>query len=352
MKVLDFGLAKVTRAQHEDMGLTDDGAMLGTPDFVAPEQTLDAAHADIRADIYSLGCTLYYLLTGAPPFKERSRFEVLQAHQSMEAKALNLVRSDVPEELVAVVGKMMAKAPAQRYQTPLAVVQALAPFVAQRALRTDDGAVITEARRDEGKGMRDETELHPSSLIPLPSKEQPSSKRRWLIAAGVLLLGLVGLWAGGVFRVQTPEGTLVVQVNVPNPDVFVDGRKVTVSWDEGGKRAEIRVPAGSREVRVTKDGFAASGKKVELSEGGSRVLEAWLEPQPRVEPGPDRQPKARPDEGRRAGTRALTAPRSINCWANWEPPCRIGLVRSTIPIQRRHGYVPAECGYRGRNVAE
>ncbi len=149
--------------------------------------------------------------------------------------------------------------------------------------------------------MRDETDLHPSSLIPHPSKRQPSSKRRLLIAAGVLLLGLVGLWAGGVFRVKTPEGTLVVQVNAPNPDVYVDGRKVTVSWDEGGKRAEIRVPAGSREVRVTKDGFAASGKKVTLSEGESRVLEAWLEPQSRVEPGPGRQPKASADEGGRAG---------------------------------------------------
>ena len=75
-------------------------------------------------------------------------------------------------------------------------------------------------------------------------------KRTWLIgggiAAGVLLIGLVGLWAGGVFRVKTPEGTLVVEVNVPNPDVYVDGGKVEVRWDEGGKRAEIRVPAGTR----------------------------------------------------------------------------------------------------------
>jgi serine/threonine protein kinase len=85
VKILDFGLAKVTRAKDEDTGLTDDGAMLGTPGYVAPEQTLDAATADIRADIYSLGCTFYYLLTGAPPFEGPSRYAVLQAHQSMEA---------------------------------------------------------------------------------------------------------------------------------------------------------------------------------------------------------------------------------------------------------------------------
>ena len=71
-----------------DVGLTQEGQMLGTPDYIAPEQTLDAQKADIRADIYSLGCTLYYLLKGGPPFQGSSLFEVLQAHHSMEAKPL------------------------------------------------------------------------------------------------------------------------------------------------------------------------------------------------------------------------------------------------------------------------
>ncbi len=69
VKVLDFGLAKVTREVPADGTLTHEGQLLGTPDYIAPEQTLDARRADIRADIYSLGCTLYYLLTGGPPFR-------------------------------------------------------------------------------------------------------------------------------------------------------------------------------------------------------------------------------------------------------------------------------------------
>jgi serine/threonine protein kinase len=70
VKILDFGLAKATREGGEgDRALTGTGMMLGTPDYMAPEQTLDAAKADIRADIYSLGCTLYYLLAGSPPFQ-------------------------------------------------------------------------------------------------------------------------------------------------------------------------------------------------------------------------------------------------------------------------------------------
>ena len=92
IKVLDFGLAKATREQALDTELTREGQMLGTPDYIAPEQTLDAQKADIRADIYSLGCTLYYLLAGNPPFKGTSLFEVLQSHHNVLAKPLSAVR--------------------------------------------------------------------------------------------------------------------------------------------------------------------------------------------------------------------------------------------------------------------
>ena len=79
VKVLDFGLAKVTSEGQVDSGLTREGQMLGTPDYIAPEQIRDAQTADIRADIYSLGCTLYYLLTGGPPFRGEHLWDVYQA---------------------------------------------------------------------------------------------------------------------------------------------------------------------------------------------------------------------------------------------------------------------------------
>ena len=128
VKVLDFGLAKVTSERTHDTGLTHEGQMLGTPDFIAPEQTVDARSADIRADIYSLGCTLYYLLTGGPPFKARSLYELLQAHHSMDATPLNLARPEVPFEVAAIVAKMMAKEPERRFQTPAEVAKALTPY--------------------------------------------------------------------------------------------------------------------------------------------------------------------------------------------------------------------------------
>jgi serine/threonine protein kinase/formylglycine-generating enzyme required for sulfatase activity len=128
VKVLDFGLAKVAIEDAGDHGLTREGQMLGTPDYIAPEQIRNAQAADIRADIYSLGCTLYYLLTGAAPFRGDNLWDLYQAHFSMDATPLNLARPEVPVELAALVGKMMAKDRDRRFQTPDEVAQALEPL--------------------------------------------------------------------------------------------------------------------------------------------------------------------------------------------------------------------------------
>ncbi len=129
IKVLDFGLAKVSSEGEVDTSLTRVGQVLGTPDYIAPEQIRDAQSADIRADIYSLGCTFYYLLTGGPPFTGNNLWDLYQAHFSMDASPLNLVRPEVPAELAALVAKMMAKEPTDRFQTPGAVARALLPFI-------------------------------------------------------------------------------------------------------------------------------------------------------------------------------------------------------------------------------
>jgi serine/threonine protein kinase len=128
IKILDFGLAKAAREEKVDAGLTMEGQALGTPDYIAPEQIIDAPSADIRADIYSLGATLYYLLTGHAPFQAKSLYDLYQAHISLDADPLNLVRPEVPAELAALVAKLMSKDPARRFQTPGEVALALAPF--------------------------------------------------------------------------------------------------------------------------------------------------------------------------------------------------------------------------------
>src|SRR5262249_44575700 len=104
------------------------GMVLGTPDFLAPEQATDAGRADIRADIYSLGCSLYYLLAGQPPFPVRSLAQKLVSHQQAQPTPIERLRKDVPPALSLVLQKMMAKAPGDRYRTPAAVYAALAAF--------------------------------------------------------------------------------------------------------------------------------------------------------------------------------------------------------------------------------
>jgi hypothetical protein len=128
VKVLDFGLARFVRA-NSGGSLTAPGVVLGTPDYLAPEQALDASHADIRSDIYSLGCTLYFLLAARPPFLDGSVLQKLMAHQERRPRPLGELRDDVPVELLAVLERTMAKDPARRYQTPAEVTERLEPFI-------------------------------------------------------------------------------------------------------------------------------------------------------------------------------------------------------------------------------
>jgi serine/threonine protein kinase len=129
VKILDFGLAKATREGGTAHGLTGSGVMLGTPGYMAPEQISAAARAGTRADLYSLGCTLNFLLSGRPPFQAESLYALLHAQHTKEAVPLNRARADVPAGLAAVVAKLMAKDPARRYRRPAEAARALAPFL-------------------------------------------------------------------------------------------------------------------------------------------------------------------------------------------------------------------------------
>src|SRR5262249_40760776 len=149
-----------------------------TPDYIAPEQALDAANADIRADIYSLGCTLYYLLAGRPPFSASSLGAILMAHQSQEAKPLNIVRPEVPEELAALVRKMMAKSPAKRYQTPLEVVQALGLFVKQASGAAAAPRAYPAPELPMGAAEPKSAAKKPARVDPPPVPAEPAAKKR------------------------------------------------------------------------------------------------------------------------------------------------------------------------------
>jgi hypothetical protein len=126
VKVLDFGLARFTRESGSSH--TAAGVVLGTPAYMAPEQAADPRSADIRADLYSLGCTLYFLLSGRPPFAGDSPLELLRAHREDTPRPVSARRADVPAELEGVLSRLLAKDPAARYATPRALADALRPF--------------------------------------------------------------------------------------------------------------------------------------------------------------------------------------------------------------------------------
>ena len=131
LRILDIGLARL-EWDRQDLAATPAPSSLtsvmGTPDYIAPEQALNSSQADTRADIYSLGCTLFHLLTGQPPYQGKSLTKKLLDHQQSPVPSIKQVRSELPQALAAVVLKMMAKAPADRYQTPAGVAVALAPY--------------------------------------------------------------------------------------------------------------------------------------------------------------------------------------------------------------------------------
>jgi hypothetical protein len=266
VKVLDFGLAKLaTERASRDGGLTGRDVTMGTPEYMAPEQARDTAAADVRADIYALGGTLFCLLTGRPPFAGATPIDVMLKHMQDAPPRVTDLRPEVPAGLADLIDRMLAKDPAARPQTPKEVAEALGAFA-------KPGAKVSPPRPAQ------------SAFAGLPhvtmSAPRPPRPRRWSWAVGVgvagLLLAFAGLWAGGVFRVKTADGTIVVQVNEPDADVVIDGERVKVTT-RGEEPIEIRKPAGKHTLEVEKGGFKAESRELTLTAGGREPVTVRLE---------------------------------------------------------------------------
>ncbi len=127
-KLVDMGLARLHQVQRPDDDLTASGVTLGTFDYISPEQARDPRNADVRSDIYSLGCTLYYMLTARPPFPEGTVLQKLLQHQGDEAPDPRELNPDIPDELWNLMRRMLAKDPRKRYQEPRPLLIDLIPI--------------------------------------------------------------------------------------------------------------------------------------------------------------------------------------------------------------------------------
>ncbi len=131
VKILDMGLALVTAGVTESLTVANNENVLGTADYLAPEQAINSHGVDRRADIYGLGCTLYYLIAGKPPFGDGTLAQRIARHQKEMPSPLTDIRSDCPGELEGICVKMIQKKPEYRYQTAAAVAEALEKFLAK-----------------------------------------------------------------------------------------------------------------------------------------------------------------------------------------------------------------------------
>ncbi|MBN1854835.1 MAG: protein kinase, partial [Pirellulales bacterium] len=207
VKILDLGLAHLATETiasgtfAEGPGnLTDLHTMLGTPDYISPEQTEDAHQADIRSDIYSLGATFYYLLTGQPPFSEGSVVDKLAAHAYQAPPELTAFRSDVPEGVVRILQRMMAKNPADRYQTPAELADAIRPWCGD----SDPSKILTQ-QHPASKRTSQPTQR-------LSQDAPPWRAPRWLkgtLAAATAAAAVVA----SVLILRTPTGMVQILID-------------------------------------------------------------------------------------------------------------------------------------------
>jgi len=195
-KVTDFGLARVLTDDQPAVNLTASGMTMGTPLYMAPEQ-VEGKSVDCRTDIYSFGVTCYHLLAGQPPYSGNSAFEVALQHVRGEPVPLGTVRPDLPEALVAIVHKMMAKEPAQRYQTCREIQRDLA------RVRDSLSGVTAIEPFDEPSGEAAAVTMgpRPAGTQPVP----PPGRPRWMLFAFTLVVAAVGGVALAWWQTRPPE---------------------------------------------------------------------------------------------------------------------------------------------------
>lgn len=321
IKILDMGLARFERELQESIGdqsLTQDGQLMGTIDYMAPEQALDTHHADAQADIYSLGCTLHYLLTGQPAFQGQTMATKILAHRDHPIPSLRDRRSDVPEALDRIFQQMLAKHPENRQRS-------MAQVISEMENGCDLGQELRDTTAMSSGSMGGTSTLPCSSngsdvpVTPPPddatsdsSKSTPSdwlrqklpelptmlrangkrSKRRdVLLTLGIATTTLLVALLLAYLMSPPSSATLLIHVNESEATVRIldaDDRE-EVSRQSGAEPISIRLPPGIHQIRIEKPGFEILSKRFELETGSKQSVRAHLTPISPLSPSESQQ---------------------------------------------------------------
>jgi len=242
LKVLDMGLARMVRESADDQqhSLTADGAVMGTVDFLPPEQSFDTKSADARSDIYSLGCTLFTLLTGQPVYPASTLVQKILAHRELPVPSLKSIRPEIPDELDKLFQRMVAKNPDARPQTMTAVIESLQQNVSTNSLSDNVPKKAPEASAEEAfletLIIAPSDTLSSSKLVdqatiafePKPAVSKPliaavkkskPQKNPLPLALGGGALGICALLLVGLFWLFAPPRTAEVRLSYSEKDL-------------------------------------------------------------------------------------------------------------------------------------
>ena len=252
-KLVDMGLARLNQVAHANNDLTASGVTLGTFDYISPEQARDPRSADVRSDLYSLGCSFFYMLTGRPPFPEGTVLQKLLQHQADIPPDPRSLRPELPLGTTRILHRLLAKNPVQRYQQPCELIDELAAL-------------------GEQLGMQ----LSSSRTIWVPPRPIPAA--RWqhhlpwavpLAALCLIVLALDNFWAAGNYEEGESQPLISVATRRDVPilpgrgvksaaPLGANGNPETTLPDETGEKPAKAIPApdSAEDVSDEPDGTA------------------------------------------------------------------------------------------------
>jgi len=288
VRILDMGLARIESEGNDatQAELTGSGAIMGSVDYMSPEQSIDSKHADARADIYSLGCTLFFLIRGKAIYGGESVIEKFMAHREKEIPSLRTEQAEVPEELEAVFRKMVAKKIEDRYQSMSDVIADLGGGFGDShtsfGSHEPSGTIVQNSAPtfiknkplETNRKLQTTTEALPTD--PSESKLPPRRNRKVLV--GAAFLGTLIL-AGVIVSLKTKEGTLTVEVDQPDATVQVlDAEGKIELTRKGSDKITFSVDHGKHRLKVEKEGFVVFGEEFEMERDGKKMISAKLVP--------------------------------------------------------------------------